>query len=190
MFRLRTVSHFFAVCISALVVKSAGAQQLVPAKSEITFVSRQMGVPVDGSFKRFDASVAFDPKAPQSAHINLAIDLASVSLGTTETEEELAKPEWFGTKAHPKATFESSKVTVAGAGHYNVVGKLSIKGLSQAVVVPVTLAQVAGVTVATGSFGLKRRDFRIGDGEWNDPSLVADEVQVNFKLALTGMAAL
>jgi polyisoprenoid-binding protein YceI len=58
------------------------------------------------------------------------------------------------------------------------------------VVVPVTLTQSAGVTRAVGSFTLKRLDFKIGDGEWNDVSLVANEVVVNIKLALTGIAPL
>ena len=42
-------------------------QALVPAQSEVAFTSRQMGVPVDGKFTRFDAQVAFDPKKPEAA---------------------------------------------------------------------------------------------------------------------------
>ena len=41
-------------------------QALVPAQSEIVFTSRQMGVPVDGRFRKFDAQVAFDPKKPEA----------------------------------------------------------------------------------------------------------------------------
>jgi hypothetical protein len=33
-------------------------------------------------------------------------------------------------------------------------------------------------------------DFRIGDGEWNDVSIVANDVAVHFKLALTGIPSL
>ena len=46
--------------------------------------------------------------------------------------------------------------------------------------VPVTLAQSGATSTATGAFTLKRLDYRIGDGEWSDTSLVADEVQVAF----------
>jgi polyisoprenoid-binding protein YceI len=53
-----------------------------------------------------------------------------------------------------------------------------------------TLTQSAGVTRVVGSFTLKRLDFKIGDGEWNDVSLVANEVVVNIKLALTGVPPL
>ena len=47
-----------------------------------------------------------------------------------------------------------------------------------------------GTTTASGSFVLKRLAFRIGDGDWKDTSMVADDVQVRFKLALTGVGAL
>ncbi|OYU92416.1 MAG: polyisoprenoid-binding protein, partial [Burkholderiales bacterium PBB5] len=45
-------------------------------------------------------------------------------------------------------------------------------------------------STATGSFALKRLAFKIGEGEWADTSMVADDVTVKFKLALTGMAPL
>jgi hypothetical protein len=32
--------------------------------------------------------------------------------------------------------------------------------------------------------------FKIGDNEWSDTSMVADDVQVKFKFALTGVAKL
>ena len=49
-------------------------QKLVPAQSDISFVSKQMGVPVEGRFKRFDAQMAFDPKKPDTAKIAFNID--------------------------------------------------------------------------------------------------------------------
>ena len=41
-----------------------------------------------------------------------------------------------------------------------------------------------------GQFAVKRLEFKVGDGEWADTSMVADEVQVRFKLAIVGIAAL
>ena len=70
-----------------------------------------------------------------------------------------------------------------------MAGKLTIKGASANVVVPVTLAQAGATTTATGAFAIKRLDFKIGDGDWNDTSMVANDVQVRFKLALTGVGA-
>jgi polyisoprenoid-binding protein YceI len=71
-----------------------------------------------------------------------------------------------------------------------VAGTLAIKGAKQNVVVPVTVTQAGATSTATGTFGIKRLDFKIGDGDWKDTSMVANEVQVKFKLALTGIPAL
>ncbi len=172
----------------ALAAPAAFAQaKLLPAQSEIAFTSRQMGVPVDGRFKKFDAQVAFDPKNVAAAKIGITIDLASASLGAPESEAELVKQPWFDTKKFPQASFQSTTVKPTGPGKYDVAGKLTIKGNSRDVVVPVTLAQAGGTTTATGAFTIKRLDFKIGEGEWADTSMVANDVQVKFKLALSGM---
>ena len=164
--------------------------KLLPAQSELDFTSKQMGVPVDGKFKKFDAQVAFDPKKPDTAKIAFNIDLGSAALGSPETEAELVKPDWFNTKQFPQATFQSSSVKATGPGKFDVAGQLVIKGASQPVVVPVVLAQAGANTTASGVFVIKRLDFKIGDGDWKDTSMVANDVQVKFKLTLTGVNAL
>ena len=180
--------------LSALLASTAlparADPKLLAAQSEIAFTSKQMGVPVDGKFRRFEAQVAFDPKKPETAKIGFTIDLASASIGTAETEAELAKPDWFNTKAFPQATFQSTAVKALGGGKFEVSGKLAIKAVGQDVVVPVTLVQAGANTTASGVFGIKRLDFRIGDGDWKDTSMVADAVQVKFKLVLTGVGPL
>jgi polyisoprenoid-binding protein YceI len=178
------------VVLAAALAAPAWAQQVVVAQSEIAFTSKQMGVPVDGRFRKFDAQVAFDPKKPETARIGFTIDLASVALGVAETEAEIAKADWFDTKKFPQASFQSASVKAIGGGRFEVAGKLTIKGASQNVVVPVTLVQSGAATTATGAFVIRRLDFRIGDGDWKDTSMVANDVQVKFKLALTGVGAI
>jgi polyisoprenoid-binding protein YceI len=165
-------------------------QKLLPAESEISFISKQLGVPVSGKFKKFDAEVAFDPKKPDAAKVSFTVDLLSADIGNAETETELKKPGWFNSAKMPAATFQSSAVKSLGGGKFEFTGKLDIKGVSQNVMVPVTVTQAAGKTRAIGTFNLKRLDFKIGDGDWNDVSLVANEVVVNIKLALTGIPPL
>lgn len=53
--------------------------------------------------------------------------------------------------------------------------------------VPVVVTQAGATTNATGTFSLKRLAFQIGQNEWADTSMVADDVQVKFKFALTGV---
>ncbi|HSV68961.1 MAG TPA: YceI family protein [Methylibium sp.] len=164
------------------------AARLLPG-SEIAFVSKQLGVPVEGKFKRFDAQIAIDPKNPTAGKVALTIDTGSAGIGDPDTDRELPKPEWFSTAKFPQASFQSSAIKALGGGRYEVAGTLAIKGNRRDVVVPVTLTQSGATSIATGAFTIKRLEFRIGDGEWADTSMVADEVQVKFKLALAGIGA-
>ncbi|WCM87185.1 YceI family protein [Acidovorax sp. NCPPB 3576] len=165
-------------------------QKLVPEQSEITFVSKQMGVPVEGKFKKFDAQVAFDPAKLGTSKIAFTVDTGSATLGVKESDAELPKATWFNVPKFPQATFQSTAIKAVGAGKYEVAGKLSIKGATQDVTVPVTLTQSGATTTATGAFAIKRLAFKIGENEWADTSMVADDVQVKFKLALTGVGKL
>lgn len=179
------------VGLGAFVAGPALAQQkLLPEQSEIAFVSRQMGVPVEGKFKKFDAQVAFDPARLGSSRVAFTVDTGSATLGVRETDAELPKPVWFNVPKFPQATFESSAIKALGGGKYEVAGKLSIKGATQDVVVPVTLTQGGAHTLATGSFVIKRLAFKIGENEWADTSMVADDVQVKLKLTLSGVPKL
>ncbi len=178
---------------SPLLLASAPAfaqQKLVPEQSEIVFVSRQMGVPVEGRFKKFDAQVAFDPAQPATSKIAFTVDTGSATLGAKETDAELPRPAWFNVPKFPQATFQSTAIKALGAGKFEVAGQLGIKGVTQNVVVPVALVQTGANTVATGAFGIKRLAFKIGENEWADTSMVADDVQVKFKLTLTGVGKL
>jgi polyisoprenoid-binding protein YceI len=175
--------------VSLSLAFAAHAQQkLVPAQSEITFVARQMGVPLDGKFGKFEAQIAFDMKKPKAGKIAFTIDLGSAAVGDAETVKELKKPEWFNVGKFPAATFSSASIKQTGVGKLEVGGTLSIKGNAKPLTVPVTLIPSAGgVTFAQGSFSLKRVDFKIGEGDWADVSIVANDVVVRFKLAITGL---
>jgi polyisoprenoid-binding protein YceI len=118
------------------------------------------------------------------------VDTGSATMGARETDAELPKPVWFNVAQFPQATFESSTIKALGGGKFDVAGKLTIKGTSVNVSVPVVLTQSGTTTTATGVLPIKRLAFKIGDGEWADTSMVADEVQVKFKLALTGVGKL
>lgn len=163
--------------------------KLVAAGSEVTFTAKQVGVPLEGRFKRFDAQIALDPKQPQTGKVSIGIELGSVAI-SAETDGELAQAPWFNTAKFPKATFTSTAIKALGGGRFEVAGTLTIKGQARPLVVPVTLTQAGGQTTATGSFTLKRLDFKVGEGEWADTSVVANEVQVRFKLLLQGMGPL
>lgn len=179
-----------ALLVSGVALSAFAQQKLVPAQSEIVFISKQMGVAVDGRFKKFDAQLSFDPAKLDTSKINFTVDMASATLGVPESDAELPKPTWFSIAKFPQATFASSSIKALGGGKFDVAGKLSIKGQARDVVVPVTMVQTGATTVATGQLPIKRLAFKIGEGEWADTSMVADDVQVKFKFSLTGVGKL
>lgn len=187
-------SFFSALALGSaalLAAQPAVAQQkLVPAQSEVQFTARQMGVPLEGHFKKFDAQVSFDPAKLATSKIVFTVDTGSATMGSRETDAELPKATWFNVPKFPQAQFESSAIKALGAGKFEVAGKLTIKGNAQNVVVPVTLTQSGATTTATGTLPIKRLAFKIGENEWADTSMVADDVTVKFKLALTGVGKL
>ena len=186
---LGTAPLLHAAPPKAAAAPAPAPQALQAAQSEVTFVAKQLGVPLSGRFKAFSAQTQFDPKAPAAGQIAFSVDLGSVALGA-EADAELPKPEWFNTPKFPKATFQSSAIKALGGGKFEVAGKLVIKGQSRDLVVPVQLTQAQGLSTATGGFTLRRLDFKIGEGDWSDTSIVANDVQVKFKLVIQGMPPL
>ena len=179
-----------ATLLSGLSLGAFAQQKLLPAQSELGFTARQMGVPVTGHFRKFDAAVNFDSTRLNSSKVDLTIDMASATLGSVEMDNELPKTPWFNVPKFPQARFSSTSIRSLGAGKFEITGQLNIKGQAQNVQVPLTMTQSGQVTVATGVLPIKRLAFKIGDGEWADTSMVADDVQVSFKFSLSGVPKL
>lgn len=174
-----------AVVAAALGAFPAAAQQkIIPAKSSIRFVTTQMNVPVEGQFKRFDASVAFDAAKPEATKAEFEVDLGSIDLGNAEGETEAKRKAWLNIDAFPRARFVAASVKSLGGGRFEAAGALTIKGLSQNIVAPFTLTEAGGMRTVEGQFSLKRLQFRIGEGPWSDTDTVADDVLVRFRFAL------
>ncbi len=182
---LRAASVLILALASAAMAQAE--QKLLPAQSDIAFVSKQMGVAMEGHFKKFDAQIAFDPAKPETGKIALSVDIASATLGAPEMDGELPKAVWFNTAKFPQATFQSTAIKGLGGGKFEVSGKLAIKGNTRDTIVPISLSQSGTTTTASGVLTIKRLAFKIGENEWADTSMVADDVQIKFKLALSGV---
>lgn len=164
--------------------------RLLPAQSEVVFVTKQMGVPVEGKFRTFDAALDLDPKKPETGSVGININMASASLGVPEADAEMPKSNWFDVAKFPQAVFQSTAIKGQGNGKFVVNGKLNIKGSVRELVVPVTITQAGTTSTVTGGFVLKRLEFKIGEGEWSDTTVVANDVQVKFKFTFAGLAPL
>jgi len=65
-----------------------------------------------------------------------------------------------------------------------VVGKLTIKGVTQDVTAPVTFKQEGSNQIFEGALPVKRNVFKVGDGEWKDTSVVSDDVTIKFRVVI------
>jgi polyisoprenoid-binding protein YceI len=153
------------------------------AHSSVSALFKQMDVPVESKFTRFNAQIDYDAAHPDKATARVDIDTASLDIGSPEYNKEIAKKTWFNSAQFPKATFVSTAIKPAGAGKLNVTGKLSIKGKTQDVSFPLSVKPEGGKQVFQGQLPIKRLAFDIGEGEWKDTDMVADEVVIKFRVA-------
>jgi polyisoprenoid-binding protein YceI len=155
---------------------------VIADKSQITFTSRQMGVPVDGRFGKFAAALGFDPARPEAGRAQIEVDLASVDAGSKDANDEVVGKGWFNVKEFPKARFVSSSVKALGNNRFEARGQMTIKGRTRDMTVPFSYKPDGANAVFEGVLPLQRTQFGIGEGAWADTSVVADEVPIKFRL--------
>jgi polyisoprenoid-binding protein YceI len=162
---------------------SAGAALKTDAnKSSVAAVFKQLNVPVEAKFKKFTASIDFDPAKPEAGKASAEIEVASLDLGDPEYNKEVGKKDWFNAAQFPKASFVSTSIKAGANGALTVSGKLTIKGKASDVQFPLTVKKDGAQQVFDGSLPIKRLAYNIGEGEWKDTSTVADEVIIKFHI--------
>jgi polyisoprenoid-binding protein YceI len=162
----------------------AGNWRIDQAQSRLGFQYRAMGAPVEGEFHRYLADIQWDANQPASAHIRLDVDTGSIDAGLPDATAEAAKNEFFDSRRYPWARFVSTAVQPQGKGRYLLQGTLTIKGITRPVSLPILIQAAGPAQQLKGTFVLKRLDFGIGQGQWTDPSALANEVPVAFSLRL------
>lgn len=167
-----------AIAISA----TAAERAIDTAKSSISAEFTQIGVPVEAPFKKFTGSVDYDPAKPAEARARFEIDTASFDIGDDDYNAEVRKPEWFDTGKYPKASFTATGLKPAAGGSFEASGKLSLKGRTVDLKVPVTVKTDAGLALYSGTVSLSRKAFAIGSAGWDDT--VEDTVKIRFRIAV------
>jgi polyisoprenoid-binding protein YceI len=178
------LKNLIALSATALALQAQAApyQSIVPAKSSVTFNYKQMGVAMDGRFKKFAAQVNFDPAKAEQGKASFEVDLASVDAGSSEADQEVVTKSWFNAAAFPKAQFVAKQIKATAPNQYEVLGTLTLKGLTRDVKFPMKHTAQGKDGLLTGSFTLQRADYSIGEGMWAKFDVVANDIQVNFSL--------
>ena len=131
--------------------------------------------------KRIALALAFAsliPAAHAVEYTQVQVDKSAVNF----VYKQMGGKQWFNTMAFPTARFVSGSVKALGGNRYEVAGQLTIKGKTQDVVVPATFTAQGNAGVFDGSFTIRRADFTIGEGAWAKFDIVANDVQIKFRI--------
>jgi polyisoprenoid-binding protein YceI len=171
------------------VVRAEGADtvryRIQPETSALTFKATSRLMDADGKFHRFSGEVTADPTDPTTARVTLSVDAASIDTGIARRDRHLRSDDFFHVERFPTITFESLRVEPAGQ-RFNVVGRLSVHGITREVTVPLDVELTSAALTARGEFVIKRTDYGIDYQSLLNP--IGDVVRVAF--LFRGRAAL
>ena len=181
----RYLALLAALCVCSASAIAVEYNSVDATKSSIRFVPTLMGSKTEGSFKKFNAQVRFDPENPAQAQARADVNVQSFDIGFDEATDEALGPNWFDVKKFPQATFVATHVTALGKDRYELSGNLAIKGQTRAVRFPVTLTREStNAARLEGTLIIKRLDFGLGQGQWAGTGTVSNDVSVQIRFFL------
>jgi len=151
--------------------------------SKVTWVGSKVTGKHEGGFGTFKGTVDVVDGAPEKSKVNVEIDSDSLTSDTEKLTGHLKSPDFFDTKAHPKATFASTEIKKGGdkGASHTITGNLTIKGITKSVTFPATVTLSGDAANVDTEFSLNRRDFSLNyAGMPND--LIRDEVVIKLTI--------
>jgi polyisoprenoid-binding protein YceI len=141
---------------------------------------------IRGNFNEYSGEVKFDPKNLAESKFLFKIETTSVNTNVAKRDKHLQSADFFDAGKYPLMTFESTKITDAGNGQYEVSGKFTVKGQEYQLLLPLTLAgikdhpTVKGKEVIgfNGKVTIDRLAYKIGDGKFFDLGVVGKDVEI------------
>lgn len=103
-----------------------------------------------GRFNQFEGTFEFDEAKPEASSVNVEIDTRSVDTNHAERDKHLRSDDFLAVEKFPKATFKSSKVMMKEDGKAEIIGTLTLHGVSKEIVIDAE--RVGGGTDPWGGF--------------------------------------
>ena len=100
-------------------------------------VRHMMIANVKGEFDKITGTVSFDPANPSASSVDATIEVATISTRDEQRDGHLKSGDFLDVEKYPHITFKSKKVTASGADSFNLVGDLTIHGVSKEVTLQV-----------------------------------------------------
>lgn len=146
---MRNIIHTFRVVsvvfIIALVPTSVLAESysIDVSHSRIEFKVRHLGIStVRGNFAKFSGQFDYDTESLASSKAKAEIETATIDTGLKKRDKHLRSPEFLDVAKYPKMSFVSKKIKPLGKDKFDVVGDLTLHGITREVVLHVKLGGV------------------------------------------------
>jgi polyisoprenoid-binding protein YceI len=161
-----------------------------PSHAQVNFSVKHMMVStVRGRLGRVSGRLDLDPKSPEKAEFEVAVDVAAISTNDDKRDGHLRSGDFFDAEKHPQITFKSNAIFPKGQGRYGASGDLTIRGLTRPASFDIELlgiapnAQGGQILGATATATIDRTAFGL---TWNMPVpngvLVGEHVKVEIDL--------
>ena len=165
---------------------SSGAAHFTqaPGSGSLTFSFVQMGAENQGSFKQFATEMNYDPQNPTAGSLKVTVQTASLETQDKDRNDTLASADLFDVKKYPTAQYVANSFARRADGQIEAVGKLTLRGVTKDLRVPIGLRIAGGDYELSGEVTLKRLDYGVGQGEWQSTEGVGNEVKLQYKVPL------
>lgn len=125
------------VLLFGLLANLGNAQGFKADDSYIEFKASNFWVnTVTGTIKGWSGTVNFDESAPMQSSFDVNASVKTIDTGNDERDEHLRSADFFEVEKYPVIHFKSIRVNTLKDGGYAVVGMLTIKDVSNEVVMP------------------------------------------------------
>ncbi|MDJ0946543.1 MAG: YceI family protein [Kiloniellales bacterium] len=190
--KLRALAAIAALCVAGAPAWAEAPDWRVEDGSRVGFIATQGGAPVEGVFETFEAQIRFDPEALDRSRVAVTIDIASVNSESKDRDDTIRSASLFDVATWPSARFEAEGFAQNGDGGYEASGRLTMRDVTRDVVLPFTLEVAPDPdqpgqlrAVAKGELKVQRLDYGVGQGLWEDTSVVGNEVVIFIDIQAT-----
>jgi polyisoprenoid-binding protein YceI len=182
------------VLVAAVALAWSGAEaapwQVDTAKSSLGFVVTWDREPFRASFKRWNATIDFDPADLARSKADVTIDIASFVSEDPENDKYRLGPNGLDVRRFAQARFVTKSFRELGSGRYEALADLTVHGVTREVALPFALAISGSSARMTGELTLSRVDYGVGTGstwgfDWSSERTVSHSVKVTVDLMAT-----
>ncbi|MBQ0832239.1 YceI family protein [Marinobacter sp.] len=106
----------------------------------ITFKISHLGYSwLYGRFNDFDGQFVYDAENPENSSVNVTIDTSSVDSNHAERDKHLRSKDFLHVGEFSEASFKSKRVEVDDEGEADIVGDLTLRGVTREVTLDVEM---------------------------------------------------